>query len=112
MQLAKIAAQIAEDKKGIDVVVLSVKRFTIIADYFVIATAESTPQINAIIETIRKTFREKEGISAVHSEGKYSPFWAVIDYGGVVIHVMSPHARSVYALEKIWHVARKIKWGK
>ena len=60
LKLVKKAARIAGDKKAVNTVILDVRNLTEIADYFVISTAESTPQINAICEKVEKVFKEKE----------------------------------------------------
>jgi ribosome-associated protein len=108
LQLAKAAANIADEKKATDIVILNVISQTTIADYFVIATAESTPQMNAIIQAIHSDFKQERGLSPLHVEGKDSPSWSVIDYGGLVVHIMSPQTRALFSLERIWSEARKV----
>ena len=110
LKLAKLAARICDDKKGQDILLLSVRKLTAIADYFLIATALSPPHLRALSETVRKTFREELGMGTIHGEGKNSPHWAVLDYGGLVIHIMTGQAREFYALENIWNAARKLKF--
>lgn len=107
-KLALEAAQIAEEKKAIDTIILDVRKQTAIANHFVITTAESAPQINAICNEIEKTFKDK-GIRTLRREGIASPSWRVIDYGGLVIHVMDPYVRDTYKLENLWNDAKQVK---
>ena len=107
-KLAVKAAKIADDKKAVDTVILDVQEMTAIANYFVIATAESSPQINAICTEIEKTFKE-EGVRPLRREGISSASWRVIDFGGIVIHVMAPYVRETYKLEKLWNGAKTVK---
>lgn len=107
--LARKAAKIADDKKASDIVILNVRRLTAVADYFVIVTADSTPQINAILDEITKNFREHEDMLPIHREGIDSASWSVLDFGGLVVHIMSPAARNLYSLERLWSEARKVK---
>jgi len=107
-ELAVRAAKIADDKKALGTVILDVRNLTAIADYFVITSAESSPQINAVCSEIEKNFKES-GIQTVHREGVASPSWRVIDYGGLVIHVMSPAVRDAYKLERLWQGAKNVK---
>jgi ribosome-associated protein len=107
LELAVKAAKIAEDKKAINTVILDIIPLTSMANYFVIATAESTPQINAVCNEIEKTFKEN-GVAPVRREGIASASWRVIDYGGLVIHVMSPAIRDAYRLETLWSGAKTI----
>jgi ribosome-associated protein len=109
LKLARRAAQVADDKKGRDIVILNVRRLTTVANYFLIVTADSAPQMNAILDTIHDTLREEEGIKPVRREGKDSASWTVLDYGGLVIHAMSPASRTMYNLERIWADAKKVK---
>jgi ribosome-associated protein len=106
--LAVKAAEIAEDKKALNTVILDVRNLTAIANYFVITTAQSTPQINAIFSDIEKTFKE-QGVRPLRRDGVFSSTWRVIDYGGIVVHIMSPEIRESYKLESLWNNAEIIK---
>ncbi len=75
---------------------------------FIITTAFSTPQINAISFGIEKNFKE-QGIKPLRKDGVSSSSWRVIDYGGIVIHVMSSEIRKSYKLEKLWENAKIIE---
>lgn len=108
LELAVKAAKIADDKKAIDTVVLDIQDLTAIANYFVATTAESTPQINAISEDIEKTFKAEDAIIPVRREGVSSSTWRVIDYGGLIVHVMSPEVRASYSIESVWREAKII----
>ena len=102
-KLAKLAKQIAEDKKGENVVLLDVQDKTPITNYFVIATANSMPQINAIINEIEKTFKYDYSVEVLRRDGGNSAVnWKVLDFGGIIIHVMSQDLRQLYNLEHIW----------
>jgi ribosome-associated protein len=107
-KLAQKVAKIAAAKKATDIVILDVKDLTTIANYFVITTAESAPQINAISGDIEKTFKSEDAVIPVRREGISSSAWRVIDYGGLVVHVMSPKVRAYYNLESIWRQAKII----
>jgi ribosome-associated protein len=107
-KLAVKAVKIADDKKSIDTVLLDVHDLTTITNYFVVTTAESTPQINAISGDIEKTFKTEDAVIPVRREG-ISSSWRVIDYGGLIIHIMSPQVRETYNLESLWREAEIIK---
>ncbi|MBR3627573.1 MAG: ribosome silencing factor [Elusimicrobia bacterium] len=103
LKLAKQAVKIAEDKKGENVVLLDVQEKTPITNYFVIATANSMPQINAIINEIEKTFKYDYSVDVLRRDGGNSAVnWKVLDFGGIIIHVMSQDLRQLYNLEHIW----------
>lgn len=101
LKLAKKAKEIAEDKKGENVVILDVKELTSITNYFVIVTANSTPQINAISAEIEKVFKYDYTLPVLRKEAK-SGNWTVLDFGGILVHIMSFDTRQQYELEKVW----------
>ncbi len=111
LKLAKKAKEIAESKKGENVVVLDVKEITSITNYFVIVTANSTPQINAISSEIEKVFKYDYDLLAVRKETK-SANWSVLDFGGILVHIMNFDTRQQYELEKIWIKSDKKKGRK
>ena len=103
LELAKQAQKIAEDKKGENVMIIDVTGKTAIANYFVVITATSTPQINAISNEIEKTLKYDFDVPPVRREGRSSPTWKVIDFGGLLVHIMTQDVRTQYNLEKIWN---------
>lgn len=110
IELARAAAKIADDKKALDVTVLSVQKLTTETDYVVIATTESAPQTNAIYHEIKGIFKKDFGILPLHFEMSAASSWSVLDFGGVLVHIMPTKLRELYALDKIWADAGKIKF--
>ncbi|MCR4662355.1 MAG: ribosome silencing factor [Endomicrobiaceae bacterium] len=103
LKLAKQAVRIAENKKGENVVLLDVQEKTPITNYFVIVTANSMPQINAIINEIEKTFKYDYSVEVLRRDGGNAAVnWKVLDFGGIIVHVMSQDLRQLYNLEYIW----------
>lgn len=94
-------AQILEDRKAIDVVVLDIHSLTIIADYFVIASGGSETQVRALYEEVEEKMR-LEGIEPVHKDGHGGNRWIVLDYGDVIVHIFHQDDRSFYNLERLW----------
>jgi len=74
---------------------------TIIADYFVICSGESTTQVRAITEHIEAEFRKKS-IKPLSVEGLRYAHWVLMDYGDVVVHIFEEETRDYYELEKLW----------
>lgn len=100
-------ARIALDKKAKDVLVLDLKGLTIIADYFVICSGESTTHVRAIAESIEEK-AEKAGIRFFGVEGLTHSRWVLIDYGDVIVHIFEEGTRSFYEIEKLWMDAQSI----
>ena len=96
-----IAVQAAEDKKGTDIRVLDIREISIIADYFIICSGGSAPQVRAIAENIEESL-EKEGTFVARREGFREGNWVLLDYGDVVVHVFQHAERQFYNLERLW----------
>jgi ribosome-associated protein len=75
-------------------------------DYFVVATGESSVQLRAMEERVRERLKEV-GVSPKGVEGP-STRWILLDYGFIVVHVMSPEARDFYDLEGLWADAERL----
>ncbi|MDR3071758.1 MAG: ribosome silencing factor [Endomicrobium sp.] len=106
--LAITAAKITKDKKAVGTVVLDVRKLTAIADYFVVTTGQSTPQINAISDDIEKAFKE-QNVKPLRRDGARSSVWRVLDYGGIIVHIMSSEIRESYKFEELWNNAKIIE---
>lgn len=78
------------------------------ADFFVICSGESTPQVKAIAELIEEKFNEM-GIKPLGIEGLKYSHWVLIDYGDIIIHIFKEETRAFYELEKLWIDAKRIQ---
>ena len=96
-----IAVKAAQDKKAADIRVLDIQKISIIADFFIICSGGSTPQVHAIVENIQELL-EKEGVITAHREGFREGNWVLLDYGDVVVHVFRESERQFYNLERLW----------
>jgi len=106
--LAIQAAEAALEKKALDVTVLDLSGLTVIADYFVICSGESTTQVKAVAEFIEQEFAKKR-IRPLGVEGAAHSHWILLDYGDVIIHVFEKETRAYYNLEKLWMDAKVIE---
>ena len=106
---ACLAARIAADNKGRDILVLDMRPCTPLFDYFVIVTGTSRRQIHAITEEVDAGMRA-EGDERLGIEGYEASKWVVQDYGDVVVHVFDPDTRDFYRLEELWADAVKVDW--
>ncbi len=108
---ALIAARAAEDKKAEDVKLLNVNDLTIIADYFVICSGNSEPQIKAISDNIEEEL-EKSGLKVQRRAGNQESRWILLDYADVIVHVFHKNKRKYYDIESLWADAEEILKGK
>jgi ribosome-associated protein len=101
LALAHRIVELASDKKASDIVLLDVRGQTTMTDYFVICSGASDRQLGAIADGIAEGVKAS-GVSALSREGEVSSHWVLIDYGGVIVHVMSVPEREFYQLERLW----------
>jgi ribosome-associated protein len=106
-QVAKIAADVASDKKASDVLVLDLRELTVFADYFVICTGNNTPQIRAIADALDEAL-DKEGVTLLYREGAAETGWVLLDFSGVIVHIFGPKEREYYRLERLWSGAKTV----
>ena len=89
------------DKKAEKLVVLNLQGLTTISDYFVLATAGSDRQAQALSDAVELALKAA-GRRPLSIEGYSSATWILLDYGDVVFHVFHDEARRFYGLERLW----------
>lgn len=90
-----------DEHKAVDITILDVAHLTVLTDYFVICTARSNKQVRALAEFVEGKM-SAHGIEPSHVEGVQEGKWAVLDYGGVIVHIFNDETRMFYCLEKLW----------
>lgn len=109
LEHARICARIADDNRAKDIMVLDLRQATPLVDFFVVATASSRRQGNAIATEIDQEMKRLKEFK-LGLEGSEEGRWVLIDYGDFVVHIFSGEARSYYALEDIWGDAPRLDW--
>lgn len=107
-QIARRIAELMDDKKGIDIVVLDVRGLANFADYFVFCTGNTDRQTKALHDAVREGMKDDPSLLPVHTEGERERRWILLDYGDVIAHVMVPEAREYYRLEQLWSDAPRL----
>ena len=108
-KLAEFCAREAEEKKATDIVTLHVSELTTVADYFVICTAQSEPQMKALAGWIQKQAWEQLKVKPLTVNGETASKWILIDFGAVFVHIMTNEMRERYQLEDLWGDAPKVE---
>ena len=106
-EIAEQAALSMLAKNAADVMIIDLRGLSSIADYFVIGTAGSEPQIKAVVEQVAGDLKERD-TAPWHTEGRQSWRWVLLDYVDVVIHVFRAEVRAFYGLERLWGDAPRI----
>ena len=92
----------ALSKKAEALLVLDVEKLTSIADYFVICSASSDRQADAITDAVEESLRENHGAKPLLTEGRKGGRWVLLDYGDFILHVFNEETRTFYNLERLW----------
>lgn len=100
-EILRCAGEVLEDMQGRDIISLDIRRLSDISDYFLIADGRSERHVRAMARRLREAFAER-GVRPVGVEGEKDAEWILLDFGEVVVHLMSVGARDFYALERLW----------
>ena len=102
LNVIRTAALAAAEKLAENQIALDVSERLGITDAFLIASADSERQVNAIVDGIEETLIEKYDLRPVRREGRGLGRWVLLDYIDVVIHVQHQEDRVFYALDRLW----------
>jgi ribosome-associated protein len=100
--LARLAAEACDDRKAVDIRLIRVEEISSLADWFVICNGLSDVQVRAIARSVEDTLEEAVGRLPLRQEGQKEGRWVVLDYGELIVHVLTPQERSYYDLESFW----------
>ncbi len=99
--IARRCVAVCEEKKAADIVLFDVRENSILADYYLVCCGTSMPHVRALAEGLRRTL-VSEGFKSRGQEGAPASQWIVLDFGVILIHVMTPELRRRYCLEELW----------
>ena len=100
--LANRIADIAADKKAVDVRILDLRGIVGYTDFFVIASGNTERQTKAIHDAIHEELKKEHRLLPRRVEGDREARWVLMDYLDVVVHIFTPEARGYYRLEQLW----------
>jgi ribosome-associated protein len=98
---ALLAAKEADGLKARDIVILDVRSFPALAEYFVICTGETKRHLRGIAKKLQET-ADEHNFAVHHSEGYDMARWILLDLNNVVVHLFDPETREFYELERLW----------
>ena len=106
LQLSRLIADAAADKKAREIVRLDIRTKSSIADFFVICEGDTDRQVRAIVDSIIEKGKAN-GVRPLRISGYEDGSWVVLDYASVIVHVFLPGERSYYDLESLWRAPAK-----
>ena len=106
-EAAKLAVQALDDKQASDIRLLQTTDLTVLADYFLICTATSTPHVRTLYDEVDKVLSEA-GLPPVRREGYRNSNWLLLDFGCLIVHIFQKDTREFYNLERLWSDAQEL----
>lgn len=100
-KMAKIACHALSEKKAEDIQIIDISEVSVIADYFVIASAANSNQLQAMMDGAEEELY-KAGFHCSQKEGNQNSSWILMDYKDIIIHLFSKEDRLFYDIERIW----------
>jgi ribosome-associated protein len=101
-QAVRLAVEAMQNKKASAISVLDLSGLGTFTEYFIVCTGFSTPQVQAICSEVEEQLYKELKREPEHREGRSSADWALLDFGGFIVHVFSDQARRYYDLERLW----------
>jgi ribosome-associated protein len=100
--LALLASEACDDRKAVDIRLIRVDEVSSLADWFVICSGLTDVQVRAIARSVEDAIEEQYGRLPLRREGQSEGRWVLLDYGELIVHVLTPQERSYYDLESFW----------
>ncbi len=101
-ELALRVAQILDEKKALNIMVLDVAHLSSITDYYVICSARNTIQVGTLAEDVEEKRMEEQQLEPRRRDGHREARWVVLDYASVIVHVFHEQEREYYNIERLW----------
>lgn len=101
-QTACFIAGFLDEKKASEIVILDISRVSIMADYFVICSTDTSTQLRALSDLLMLELKHKYERPVRGEQRDKSGKWFLFDYGDVIVHILHKEAREYYAIEKFW----------
>lgn len=109
-KLLQDVLSIVEEKKGQDPILLNLEGISMVTDYFLIVTGNTTTQVKAIANNLAEKLPEL-GLPVLHVEGLPEARWVLVDCGDLLLHVLTPDQREFYKLERLWGDAKVVSFS-
>ena len=107
-ELAKIAYNALDEKKGINISIIDISEISTLADYFIIAGGNNEIQVKALANSVEEEMY-KVDCKPKHIEGFDNANWILMDFSDIIVHVFNEEDRLFYDLERIWRDGKHLE---
>ncbi len=101
VELARDIAAVSSEMLAADITLLDISELSSFADVFIVTTADNIRQLRALQREVVGRMRER-GIRPRRMEGELEGGWILLDYGDVIVHLLTRDQREFYRLEDLW----------
>ena len=102
--LGHTIVDLLEDRQALDILMLDLRAVSLLADYFILASADNRRQMRALVDVLLEAAQRRE-LPKPRIEGTADSGWIVLDFGAIVVHLFDPDTRAFYKLEQLWKQA-------
>ena len=106
-EMVKLACHGLSEKKADDIRVIDISEVSLIADYFILASASNQNQMSAVVRSVDEELT-KAGYHLKSQEGNNYSSWILLDYTDIVVHIFTKEDRHFYNLEKLWQDGKEV----
>lgn len=106
---ALLAAETLDSKKAEDISIFDIAEKSSIADYLILATGLNERSVGALIDEVEDRLAQ-EGLLVKSIEGKKESGWILMDYGDIIVNVLTAEKRDRYNIEKVWADCNTLSW--
>jgi ribosome-associated protein len=101
------AARALDKKQAEDVLVIDIGEKSSFADYLILASGSNERLIAALTDEVEDKMAE-EGVLVRSIEGTKESGWILMDYGDMIVNILTTEMRERYNIEKVWADCEKI----
>jgi ribosome-associated protein len=106
-EMAKIAYNALDEKKGEDIKIIDISGVSVLADYFIIANGNNESQVKALVDHVEECLYQA-GYQIKQREGYGTGNWVLLDFGDIIVHIFDKENRLFYDLERIWRDGKNV----
>ncbi len=104
-KFASVIARILDDRQAKDIKILNISNISVLADYFVICSADTATQVKSLTGYVREKVKDHFERIPIGEENDMKNRWNLLDYGDVIVHMLHKEERETYAIERFWNHA-------
>lgn len=106
-EMARIAYNALDEKKGEDIKIIDIAGVSVLADYFIIANGNNESQVKALVDHVEECLY-KAGYQLKQREGYGTGSWVLLDFSDIIVHIFDKENRLFYDLERIWRDGKDV----